>query len=665
MKAFLTALAVLMCAALVAVSATATAEAAVRRSHVQHHAHAPARHYAEHDEEEADEVEGAEEEAEEEGAFVEAGAQQQQDADLIQSLYKLVKQGSEQDKKLSAELSTEAAQSAALQTDLQMKQQQLQRHQNLMKNLQICLAHGPDALAQSPAPAPFSALETKAEGKAGAATEGTCDCFALKQKVADAKMALENSSNGEQIYKRQYEKAARLLKATQKKLQKQRLRKRQPTQRTLCDQAKSCAACGAIDGCAWCGSSLGFGGVEKGTGMCRRMDANARLRGQPKMDGLTSGECAANAWQTKVDSRMSSLSFNVFASDLKNARRRARTVFALIKRTNPTFIAFQEVEDWFLQALKLESWTQNYYQSDFGSGHAPGGLYILSKYPLSKVAYNEQTAPGQVQFDQRARVLTVNAVIGQSPAPAPPAKNGAPANAPFVPSAGAFVLTVATTTLDWRSADSRTDGLDFVFSVLSPYNDVVLMGDFNFDHGALPESSHIPENWLDVWPALNTNSAGHTWDPDTNRYARASDPTSRPSRIDRVLVKSVHWLPRYIKLVGCSSADLLCQGLFAAPQPVGRPHPLPQPLSQPHAATEANSPPLSALAKPKAAPKPVAAPVKPAVFLEMSTDVQAASWAQISAEVDAEAEAEGEKAVVIPSNHYALLTHFSRFSAHC
>jgi endonuclease/exonuclease/phosphatase family metal-dependent hydrolase len=591
-----------------------------------------------------------------------------------------------------------------------MKQQQLQRHQNLMKNLQICLAHGPDALAQSPAPAAFSALETKAENKNAASAQGTCDCFKLKQKVADAKMALENSSNGEQVYKRQYEKAAALLKATQKKLQKQRLRKRQPTQRTLCDQLKTCSACSGVDGCAWCGSSLGFGGVAKGSGMCRRVDVNARLRGHPKMDGLTSGECDAKAWQTKVDSRASVLSFNVFASDLKNARRRARTVFSLVKRTNPTFIAFQEVEDWFLQALKLEPWTQTYYQSDFGSGHAPGGLYILSKYPLSKVAYNEQTAPGQVQYDQRARVLTVNAVINQTPPPPPPAKNGAPANAPIVPSAGAFVVTFATTTLDWRSADSRTDGLDFVFATLSPYNDVILTGDFNFDHGALPETSHIPENWLDVWPALNPDNLGHTWDPDTNRYARSSDPTSRPSRIDRVLVKSVHWLPRYMKLVGCSSADLLCQGLFAAPQPIGRPHPLPQPLSQPHASTEANSPPLTALAKPKAR-KPRAAPKgakKPkknravarairdalgkgrsanSVFLELSQNagdrIAAAttSWAQLEAQADnesevdadaevdaeagAEADAEAERAVVIPSNHYGLLTHFSRFIPHC
>jgi len=245
--------------------------------------------------------------------------------------------------------------------------------------------------------------------------------------------------------------------------------------------------------------------------------------------------------------------------------------------------------------------------------------------------------------------LTVNAVVNQSPASPPPPKRGSAPQPVVVPSAGSFVLTVATTTLDWRSADTRTDGLDFVFAALSPFNDVILMGDFNFDHGALPESAHIPENWLDVWPALNPDNLGHTWDPDTNRYARASDPTSRPSRIDRVLVKSNHWLPRYIKLVGCSSNDLLCAGLFAAPAIKGRPHALPQPLSQPHASTEANSPPLTALAKPRRA-------ASGAVFMEL--DAASTSWESL------EAETEGADAV-IPSNHYALLTHFSRFSSHC
>jgi endonuclease/exonuclease/phosphatase family metal-dependent hydrolase len=623
--------------ALLAVSVTAAEMEAEK--------HAPAYRHAEEDETEGEEEnaeEGGEEANEEADSLVEAKATKSEaatDSDLVQQLFKLVKAGSETDKKLAADLSEEAAQSAALQTDLSVKQQKLQRHQNLMKNLQICLAQGPEALSQTPTA--MSALETKAKAETDA--EGSCDCIALRQKLADAKMELENANTEEGAYKKQYEKAAALLQAAQKKLNRIRLAEKQPTQSTLCDKLTTCSACGAVDGCAWCGSSLGFGGIDKGAGMCRRMDVNARLRGHPSMDGLTSGECEAKSWQTKVSSRISALSFNVFAADLHHARRRARQVFRTIKRAGyPTFIAFQEVEDWFLQALKLESWTQTYYQSDFGSGHAPGGLYILSKFPLSKVAYSEQTAPGQVQYDQRARVLIVNAVINQTPPPPPP-KAGAASK--VTPSAGSFVVTVASTALDWRAVDSRTDGIDFVMASLSPFNDVILMGDFNFDHGAQPETAHIPENWLDVWPALNPENLGHTWDPDTNAYARASDPTSRPSRVDRILVKSVHWLPRYIKLVGCSSVDLMCQSLYAAPQVAKRPHALPQPLSQPHASTEANSPPLPALAKPKKAAD--------AVFLEVESGEEAT------------ADSDAEGVPIIPSNHYGLLAHFSRFEAHC
>jgi hypothetical protein len=114
-----------------------------------------------------------------------------------------------------------------------------------------------------------------------------------------------------------------------------------------------------------------------------------------------------------------------------------------------------------------------------------------------------------------------------------------------------------------------------------------------------------------------------------------------------------------MKLVGCSSDDLLCTALFSNPLPPTRPHPLPQPLSQPHASTEANSPPLTALEKPKA-PKPAPAPHKKpqaplargSVLLELATDAEA--------ETDADAQY-----AVIPSNHYGLLTHFSRFVPHC
>jgi hypothetical protein len=44
----------------------------------------------------------------------------------------------------------------------------------------------------------------------------------------------------------------------------------------------------------------------------------------------------------------------------------------------------------------------------------------------------------------------------------------------------------------------------------------------------------------------------------------------------------------------------------------------------------------------------------------------AASWSDLQAQAEADTEMEtGKVESVIPSNHYGLLTHFSRFVAHC
>jgi hypothetical protein len=50
----------------------------------------------------------------------------------------------------------------------------------------------------------------------------------------------------------------------------------------------------------------------------------------------------------------------------------------------------------FIELLVKEKWALNYHMSDFGSGHAPGGLLVLSKIPLESVSYYERTEPGQV-----------------------------------------------------------------------------------------------------------------------------------------------------------------------------------------------------------------------------------------------------------------------------
>jgi len=293
-----------------------------------------------------------------------------------------------------------------------------------------------------------------------------------------------------------------------------------------CSQYSDCSSCGADGGCAWCSSSRA----------CLRLDVNANFRkSAAAADGLTSGQCTADSWNTAVSSRLTLLSLNVFASDHANSTKRFAATVQLFKKTGADVIALQEVEKWFVHALQAHSWVKaNYHFSDFGPGQAPGGLYILSRYPISSLSYYEEIQPGQVSVTERGRVLVATLGVRQ------------------------HALTVATTNLDWRAGETRAKNMDYVFHILKQYTHVFLLGDFNFDDGSKPETQHIPKNYLDVWSTLHKENPGFTWDPRHNWYAAASDPHSRSSRIDRILVKSNQWMPRSIHLVGCSVGDPLC-----------------------------------------------------------------------------------------------------------
>jgi len=225
------------------------------------------------------------------------------------------------------------------------------------------------------------------------------------------------------------------------------------------------------------------------------------------------------------------LSYNMYGRDLRNITGRAEWLFRMIRQADADFVALQEVEDWFLEALSKEKWAMNYHMSDFGSGHAPGGLLMLSKIPLESVSYYEKTDPGQVEVDQRARFLAVK------------------------PKMGSRNMVLANTLLDWRNPNNRVAALEYMFSVFNVSSDVVAMGDFNFDSGALPESMHLPQTYTDLWPRIHPTLKGYTWDPEQNSYARESDPTSRPSRIDRMLVKSGFWQPSKIDKIGAPEAS--------------------------------------------------------------------------------------------------------------
>jgi len=289
-----------------------------------------------------------------------------------------------------------------------------------------------------------------------------------------------------------------------------------------CEQHKSCYECMSDPECGRCAAT------------------NQCMKGS--LTGPEAGSCSS--WLFSAPMRIFSL--NVYGKDLTNVTQRANSIFAMVEEANADFVCFQEVEDWFLEAMSQQPWARSYHASDFGSGHAPGGLLCLSKVPLAHVAYYEKTQPGQVEVDQRGRLLLVKPKLAEQN------------------------LVIATTTLDWRSPDNRGDSLDYVFSVLNTTNNVVLMGDLNFDFGSQPETSHIPAKFNDVWMRLRPDRPGFTWDPIHNSYARSSDPRSRPSRIDRMFVSSDYVSFHKISKVGSQEvsphygllADISLPGAF-------------------------------------------------------------------------------------------------------
>jgi len=264
-------------------------------------------------------------------------------------------------------------------------------------------------------------------------------------------------------------------------------------------------------------------------------------------DGLITGQCNAGQWSSSLaNEEPTFLSLNVFADDVPSTWSagtppRVSRVIDLVLSLDAHVVAFQEAEGWFVECLRANKTLMDRYkfQTNYGVMIAPGGLFILARVPLLEINYVEKVMPSQTRIDQRARVLLASINV-----------NGRD-------------VWVANTCLDWRDTPSRVDSLNFIFSTLGPFRDVVLMGDFNFDEGAPEETSHIPfcDGWIDTWSKLNSNQDGHTWDPDQNSYAKQADPTSQPSRIDRIFLKSTNILPMSVSMVG-SSATSTHFGLF-------------------------------------------------------------------------------------------------------
>ena len=101
----------------------------------------------------------------------------------------------------------------------------------------------------------------------------------------------------------------------------------------------------------------------------------------------------------------------------------------------------------------------------------------------------------------------------------------------------------------------REEQLKNCASILAPFSDAMLVGDFNFDSERNFKPPHEPlenaavgllQDFVDLWPALRPGEAGKTFDSMLNPYIGDYE----QMRYDRVMVKLGAWRPTQIQLVG-------------------------------------------------------------------------------------------------------------------
>lgn len=88
------------------------------------------------------------------------------------------------------------------------------------------------------------------------------------------------------------------------------------------------------------------------------------------------------------------------------------------------------------------------------------------------------------------------------------------------------------------------------------YEDVVRVGDMNFQPGDPLENAALDPAFVDVWPALHPEEPGHTVDTNVNTMRLQVRSTPAHKRIDRMFARGPHWRARSIELVGTKPIDL-------------------------------------------------------------------------------------------------------------
>jgi endonuclease/exonuclease/phosphatase family metal-dependent hydrolase len=187
-------------------------------------------------------------------------------------------------------------------------------------------------------------------------------------------------------------------------------------------------------------------------------------------------------------------------------------------------IALQEVTAPLLAAIHDEPWVRDAYQvSDLDVlGY---DVVVLSRVPIVRMT----TLPLPTEMGRRLAVARL--------------------------ACGLDLATIHLESIS-ESAPTRAAQLRIIQPFLAGQSeDVVLVGDMNFEPDAPLENAVLDPSFVDVWPVLRPDDPGDTVDSERNPMrAQVRGKTSR-KRIDRVFARTRCWQPTAIELFGTDPFD--------------------------------------------------------------------------------------------------------------
>ena len=209
---------------------------------------------------------------------------------------------------------------------------------------------------------------------------------------------------------------------------------------------------------------------------------------------------------------------------------RAAALFRTIAESNADIIGFQEVTPWFLDALQAEPWMDSYNIAlavdPRGNSYIHRELLIVTRFPVRWV----KTSDLPSNPDEPHALLWASVRLADD-----------------------MELIVANTHLESRLKYGvlRAKQLDLIFETLQDFDQVLLLGDFNFGDGEEPESSHLSVEYADLWSSIYPDNCGYTWNIEKSEMARKGSYVGEGSRrLDRLLLRSGHLRGSAVRIIG-------------------------------------------------------------------------------------------------------------------